>query len=184
MISRAGVLVCLCAGVWALVLLAAVGVLSKSSPPLSATSHHPVAIAGSAEMIRAAEGALDLLRDNAPDDHAYVIRWTQRIEQYGRTCADVESSRIYLAGRTYNASPQWLASVLVHEARHIELYQQQREYGGQDEELDCQRLQLDTLRRLRGTHDEIRWLEAQNGKHFDVNGDGVFDERDAELQDW
>ncbi len=72
-------------------------------------------------------------------------------------------------------SMQWLAASLVHEACHAN----QRRYGSQTHlELECNARQLETLKKLNASDEEIAFLEKADGKHWDKDGDGVFTAKD------
>lgn len=78
-----------------------------------------------------------------------------------------------------DSSLKWLASVFIHEARHVE--QRHGDVNIRDDihaELDANRIQVDVLRYL-GEHESvINTLAQAEGNHFDSNGNGVLDSQD------
>lgn len=75
---------------------------------------------------------------------------------------------------------KWLASVLVHEARHVQQHHELGGYKGQESELDANKTQVGVLRYLGASQQQIQYLENADGLHFDSNGNGLLDPKD----DW
>ena len=106
---------------------------------------------------------------------------------------------IDIAKTTFDASLEWLASVLVHENHHLKKYKDTgKKYGDAhlmkdkkaalqvmiNEELECNRIQLQALKKIGGEQYEIDYLAAQKGDHFDVNKDGKYDAADYGSRTW
>ncbi|HMS38752.1 MAG TPA: hypothetical protein PKE69_00895, partial [Pyrinomonadaceae bacterium] len=104
-----------------------------------------------------------------------------------------------IAKRTFDASLEWLASVLIHETHHIRKYKDTgKKYGDAhlmkdkkaafkvmvDEEMECNKIQLVVLINIGGAQYEIDHLKAQKGDHFDIDKDGDYDSDDYGMRDW
>lgn len=91
-------------------------------------------------------------------------------------------------------SVTWYASTIAHDATHSELYQNylalngepvpDSVWGGVEVELFCNSYQLDVLRRIGGTANELNYLASNKGTDCDVDGDGDCDLEDYFLRDW
>lgn len=145
--------------------------------------------------------ALDLL-SNKSNSHLLTIKtYTKIIQASAASGANFNASEmtIEIARTTFDASLEWLASVLVHENHHIKLYKDTGKKFGDahkmadkkaalqvmiNEELECNRIQCEALRNVGGTEDEIKYLKAQKGDHFDVNKDGLYDSADYGSRTW
>jgi hypothetical protein len=79
---------------------------------------------------------------------------------------------------------EWIASTLVHEARHQQQYIDGYKYGftrsDQGRELDAMKLQAQALYFFGGRKSAVDDLLTQDGLHFDSNGNGILDDED----DW
>ena len=126
--------------------------------------------------------ALNMLKDKAGAGHALVAASVERITADEKSGADLYKSRIALARPTFDASLTWLASVLVHETKHIVLHRSKEKHFGLEAERQCNAVQLETLRQIGAPQHEIAYMLAQTGEHFDENGDGKFNRRDFDLR--
>jgi hypothetical protein len=145
--------------------------------------------------------ALDLL-NNKSNSHLLTIKsYTKIIQASPASGANFNASEMTIdIGRsTFDASLEWLASVLVHENHHIKKYKDTGKKFGDahkmtdkraalqvmiDEELECNRIQCEALRNVGGSEHEIQYLQAQRGDHFDVNKDGLYDSQDYGSRNW
>lgn len=75
------------------------------------------------------------------------------------------------------SSVQWLASVFVHEALHVE-QTHTNGYKDQQSEIEANELQRRVLISLGGRQADINHLASADGLHFDSNGNGVLDHDD------
>ncbi len=149
-----------------------------------------LSIEGSRYFINQIENALALLKERSPEDLSVVQSHVGRIREHDHSgmnmFADVPT--IELARPTYAASVTWCASVLVHESWHMKLFREHpanpSHWSGTPAEKACNQTQLATLRRIGAPQHEIDHLAAQDGTHWDANGDGVYDWRDYEDRDW
>ncbi len=159
------------------------------------TSAHDVAIYGDEKFGKIVNDALDLLKRKAPEDYQFVIDQVREFRLDPRSGTHVENGRcrVDLSMVTVGGSITWTASVLVHEANHNKIYREyiaangqptEDPYGGAEEELACNALQLKTLERLNAPQYEIDHLRKQDGNHFDMDGDGDHDWDDYRLRDW
>jgi hypothetical protein len=130
------------------------------------------------------ERCLTLLRTRAATYNGWISSNVTRIRAFSRSGADVSNNSIDIAISTFNASETWLASVLVHESKHIIQFRAGSDYTGTVAERECNRYQLETLRLIGAPASEISYLLAQDGNHFDLNGDGRYDAEDYRLRNW
>lgn len=130
------------------------------------------------------EKCLTLLKSKAGTYHGWIDTNVVKIRAFSKSGADVAANSIDIAKLTFNASVTWLASVLVHETHHIRQYKDKKDYVGKDAELDCNKYQLEVLRLIGAPQSEISYLLKQDGNHFDLNGDGKYDEEDYRLRKW
>jgi hypothetical protein len=145
--------------------------------------------------------ALDLLNEKSNSHLSTIKTYTKLIRAAAASGANFNEAEmtIEIASTTFNASLQWLASVLVHENNHLKLYKDTGKKFGDahlmadkraalqvmiNEELACNRIQCEALRNVGGTEHEIQYLQAQRGDHFDVNKDGLYDSRDYGSRTW
>ena len=130
------------------------------------------------------EKCLELLKTKAATYHGWISSNVIKIRAFSKSGADVSKSSIDIAKSTFDASETWLASVLVHETHHIRQYKEKKNYYGKEAELECNKFQLETLRLIGAPQTEIAYLLKQDGNHFDINGDGKYDEKDYKLRNW
>lgn len=145
--------------------------------------------------------ALDLLNKKSNSHLLTIKSYTKIIRAAAASGANYNETEmtIDIARSTFDASLEWLASVLVHENNHIKKYKDTgKKYGDAhkmtdkkaalqvmiNEELESNRIQLEALKNIGGTQDEIKYLMAQKGDHFDVNKDGLYDSRDYGSRTW
>lgn len=151
--------------------------------------------------IRKIKKAILLLKEKSPDEFGLMQSVIGRIRATGASGANYneEVMTIDIAKRTFDASLEWLASVLVHETQHIKKYRDTgKKYGDAhliadkkkalqimiDEELECNKIQLLVLEKIGASQFEIDYLKAQKGDHFDIDKDGDYDWEDYKLRDW
>jgi hypothetical protein len=154
-----------------------------------------------AAFINKIEKALQLLKSKAPDEFKLMQSVIVKIRATKVSGANYneEVMTIDIARRTFDASLEWLASVLIHETRHIKKYKDTGKKLGDaylmtdkkaalqvmiDEELECNRVQLAVLEKIGGTQFEIEYLKAQKGDHFDIDKDGDYDWDDYNNRTW
>ena len=130
------------------------------------------------------EKCLALLSSKAGTYNGWISSNVVKIRAFSKSGADVSKSSIDIAKTTFDASETWLASVLVHETQHIRQYKAKKNYYGKEAELECNQFQLEVLRLIGAPQSEIAYLLKQDGNHFDLNGDGVYDQKDYDLRTW
>jgi hypothetical protein len=130
------------------------------------------------------QAALDLLKEKAGANFAALSVNVDKIVADEKSGSDVYRSTVQIARKTFDYSETWLASVLVHESGHIAQHKAKKKWTGLDAEQECNKMQLETLRLIGAPANEITYLLAQTGDHFDENGDGKFNEKDYELRDY
>ena len=151
--------------------------------------------------IKKIDKALQLLKSKAPDEFKMMQSVIVKIRATRASGANYneEVMTIEIAKRTFDASLEWLASVLIHETQHIKKFiDTGKKYGGAyqltdkkaalqamiDEELECNRIQLTVLEKIGGRQFEIDHLKGQKGDHFDIDKDGDYDWDDYNRRDW
>ncbi len=147
------------------------------------------------------QSAILLLKEKSPDEYAIMQKYIGKIRATRASGANYNEDimTIEIAKRTFDASLEWLASVLIHETHHIRKYKDTgKKYGDAylmkdrkaafkvmvDEEMECNKIQLVALINIGGAQYEIDHLKAQKGDHFDIDKDGDYDSDDYGLRDW
>lgn len=145
--------------------------------------------------------SLQLLKSRSPDEFRAMQSVIVKIRAARASSANYneEVMTIDIAKRTFDASLEWLASVLIHETHHIKKYRETGKKLGDaylmtdkkaalqvmiDEELECNRAQLVVLEKIGGKKYEIDYLRAQKGDHFDIDKDGDYDWDDYNRRNW
>lgn len=145
--------------------------------------------------------AILLLKDKAPDEYKTMQSVIGKIRATRSSGANYneEIMTIDIAKGTFDASLEWLASVLIHETRHIKKYKDTGKKFGDahlmsdkkaafqvmvNEEMECNKIQLVVLEKVGGAKYEIEYLRAQKGDHFDIDKDGDYDSDDYNARDW
>lgn len=154
-----------------------------------------------AEFVDKIDKALQLLKNKAPDEFKTMQSVIGKIRATKASGANYNEKimTIEIAKLTFDASLEWLASVLIHETQHIKKYKDTgKKYGGAfemtdkkaalqtmiNEELECNRIQVAVLEKIGGTKYEIDYLKAQKGDHFDIDKDGDYDWDDYNSRTW
>jgi hypothetical protein len=124
---------------------------------------------------------LKLLQTKSPTGNALVSK-VEKIRAARASGANFADKAIDIARLTFDASDTWVASVLAHEAQHFKQKADGKYKAGEEAEKDANLVQLGVLECIGAPKSEITYLKTQNGKHFDLNGDGVYDEKDYNLR--
>lgn len=128
--------------------------------------------------------ALDLLKEKASVHYTAITTHVNKVRASDTSGAFVRRAIVDLARPTFDGPLEWLASVLVHETRHITLFREKQDHLGKEAELECNRVQLETLRSVGAPQYLILELLAETGEHFDVDGDGKYTHKDDKLRTW
>ena len=154
-----------------------------------------------AEFTNKIKQAILLLKEKSPDEFKIMQTYIGKIRATRASGANYneEIMTIDIAKRTFDASLEWLASVLIHETNHIKKYKDTgKKYGNAqqmtdkkaafqvmvNEELECNKIQLVVLEKVGGAQYEIDHLKSQKGDHFDIDKDGDYDSDDYAARDW
>ncbi len=154
-----------------------------------------------AVFIEKIDKALQLLKSKSPDEFKMMQSIIGKIRATKASGANYneEIMTIDIAQRTFDASLEWLTSVLIHETQHIKKYKDTGKKLGDahlmtdkkaalqvmiDEELECNRIQAIVLEKVGGKKYEIDYLKAQKGDHFDIDKDGDYDWEDYNNRNW
>jgi hypothetical protein len=145
--------------------------------------------------------ALKLLDEKSNSHLLTIKKYTKIIRAAAASGANYNEKEMTtdIGKSTFDASLEWLASVLVHENHHFKKYKDSgKKYGGAadmedkkaalqvmiKEELECNRIQCEALTNVGGTKAEIDYLNSLKGDHFDVNKDGLYDSKDYGSRTW
>lgn len=145
--------------------------------------------------------AIQLLKSKAPLDLKVMCSVIGKIRATQASGANFyeEVMTIDIAKGTFDASLEWLASVLIHETSHIKRYKDTgKRYGDAhliadkkkalqvmiDEELACNRIQAVVLQKVGGQQYELEYLKGLKGDYFDVDKDGDYDDDDYKNRSW
>lgn len=126
--------------------------------------------------------ALDLLQKKAASEYLFLTIEVEKIRAAEKTGAVVADAFIDIGRVTFDTSLTWLASVLIHECFHITQCKSGKAYAGIKAEIEANIIQLYTLRLIGAPQNEIVYLLAQNGNHFDLDGDGKYTRKDYDLR--
>lgn len=163
------------------------------SPPKPAnTGSTGIVIEGNTQFIKEPDfsnkigQALDLLFKKAPSAHTIIKNHVGKVRAFSKSGANVylKPITIDVAKSTFDASLCWLASVLAHESIHAKQYVEKRNYTEKPAEQEANGHQLEVLRLIGASQHEIAYMLTQTGDHYDVNKDGVYDEKDYQLRDY
>lgn len=155
-----------------------------------------VEILGSAKFKNQVSRALTLLKKEAPEAFAIVIKYVGRIEQGKRSgmWAYKNPPTFEVADRTAFYSITWCASTIAHDAFHSKLYHDYKEkhsrrvpddvWVGVEAEKKCLKHQLVVLKKIKAPKHEVTHLLKFDGTHNDINKDGRYDSEDYKKRDW
>lgn len=110
------------------------------------------------------------------EERIYIIRSGRLTRIVAGERGTVEITDHFLESQTI----PWLASMLVHEARHVEQFRTGQIMTDQEHELDANKTQATALYFMGGNVLLVDQLLSQDGLHFDTNGNGILDKGD----DW
>ena len=147
------------------------------------------------------KNAILLLKSKSPDEFKIMQSVIGKIRATQTSGANFNEKimTIDIAKLTFDASLEWLASVLIHETNHIKKYKDTgKKFGNAhlmtdkkaalqvmiNEELECNKVQLGVLEKVGGKKYEIDYLKAQKGDHFDIDKDGDYDMDDYKARKW
>jgi hypothetical protein len=138
------------------------------------------------EFSKKIQKAMDLLQAKAAFAYGNLIGCVGKIRAFSKSGTDVYAKPITIdiAAPTFNASLTWLASVLAHESCHAAQFLCKMDYSGLESEKECNAFQLMVLRRIGAPESEITYLSSLTGDHFDLNKDGVYDQKDYDLRNY
>jgi hypothetical protein len=128
------------------------------------------------------ERCLKLLATKAGQYSTWFNSYNLKIRAAGRSGANFQDDAIDIARATFDASDTWLASVIIHESIHFWQWRSGKYKAGTTAELEANRYQLGVLQLVEAPKSEISHMLKQDGGHADLNGDGVYDEKDYALR--
>lgn len=135
--------------------------------------------------------ALNMLAEKAPEDLEFIAYYLKYIEVSAKN-ADVYNPyrKTFELGQKYYdrcGDIYWLCGAIAHEANHAynkaeNLHQGDDGEDATNNELTSFEYQIGILKKIGAPKSLIRDIGKQDGRHWDENGDGVFDESDVELR--
>jgi hypothetical protein len=148
-------------------------------------TYHGVEIHGSEKFAGQVREALELIRNNSPEDFVSISESVRRIEESDRSGMDTSRSVCQLAPATAYHSLTWCAGCIAHESHHAKLSQSASySYGYAHEEQVCIEYQRTVLERIGAPTCELDYLSTLDGSHFDADGDGEYTWKDYESRNW
>ena len=126
------------------------------------------------------ERCLKVLKKKAGQYSTWFNSYNLKIRAAAKSGANFDDDAIDIARATFDASDTWLASVIVHESIHFWQFRSGKYEAGKVAELEANRYQLGVLQLVGAPKNEIAHMQSQTGNHADLNGDGVYDEKDYE----
>ena len=161
------------------------------APPNSTvTGTTGIVIEGNAQYIKEPDfsekigKALEILFKKAPCAHTIIKNNVGKVRAFSKSGANVylKPITIDIAKPTFDASVCWLASVLAHESIHAKQYNEKKSYTELSAEQEANGHQLEVLRLIGASQHEIAYMLTQAGDHYDINKDGVYDQKDYDLR--
>ena len=128
------------------------------------------------------ERCLSLLAKKAGQYSTWFNSYNLKIRAASKSGANFNDNAIDIGRATFDASDTWLASVIIHESIHFWQYRSGKYKAGTTAELEANRYQLGVLQLVEAPQSEISHMQSQTGNHADLNGDGVYDEKDYKLR--
>jgi hypothetical protein len=171
------------------------GVLSANMSRAD-SMYQSIEIRGSEAFVRQTKDALKLLEAKAPSAYFTIEKCVGRIESAARSAMMARATPpTYAVGDpTAFYSITWYAGTIAHDAIHCKQYWDYRKargasvpadiWTGQAAELEAIRYQLWVMSAIGAPAHEMRHIRAQDGKHYDLNGDGKYSEEDVKLRKW
>jgi hypothetical protein len=129
-----------------------------------------IKIIGSSDFIQRINNALELLKNKDFEGYSLAVNYLRIIEE--NTKPNTTNTYVDVSTRTVQMLPidsiniYWLASAIVHEARHVELYERKEIYYGTKGELDAIKLSIETLEKISGPKYLINYLKSLDGSHW------------------
>ena len=117
---------------------------------------------------------LDLLRDKAGQYSTWFNGYNLKLRAARASGANFADGAIDIARATFDASDTWVASVIIHECTHFWQYRSGKYQAGQAAESEANRYQLGVLQLVGAPPSEITYMQSQDGKHADLDGDGKY----------
>lgn len=126
--------------------------------------------------------AMLVLRDKAYSEFSDLVCSVRLIRCHTKTGADVLATppTIDLSVMMWGQEIPYVASVLAHETCHHLLHLAGKPYIGDEAELICNAYGLSVMRKVGVSARLIAHHEKDDGKHWDVDGDGVYTKKDYE----
>ena len=122
---------------------------TKTSAIKSSRSQGTPRVTGSSDFTLNVNKALEKLKDKAPEHYGKVVTYLKEIRESDHSGVIVQTGVFHLGRNTVNAQDTyWLASVIVHDAYHTELYKKGQDYAGKEAETQCIIVQKAALKKM------------------------------------
>lgn len=106
-------------------------------------------VTGSSDFTLSVNQALGKLKDKAPEHYNKVVTYLKEIRESDHSGVIVQTGVFHLGRNTVNGQDTyWLASVIVHDAYHAELYKKGQDYAGKEAEAQCINVQKAALKKM------------------------------------
>jgi len=114
--------------------------------------------------------SLNLLRSNAPEYYSFFAQLNKTIRASNTSGANRTNNSIDIGPRYFETSNAFLASMIIHETVHFWQYEKGyiEQLSDQDSELEALKYQLNVLKLLDASKDEIQHIQKQRGTHTKV----------------
>jgi len=138
-----------------------------------------IEIIGKSDYIGQVVSSLALLSNKAPEEFGLVLRYIGRIREWfqsGITVYEIPPV-FFMSRKVAFSSLTWGAGCIAHEAWHSKLYHEYKAshptevvpghiYHGQDIEMECNKIQISALRKMKAPESEIAWVGSLDGSHW------------------
>ncbi len=166
------------------------------SPSVFAAKPSPIKVTGDEAFKTQVKRCLGVLRKQYPEALKFVRKYVGVIAQSSRSgmVAWHHPPMYQMSNKTAFYSLTWCASSIAHDAYHSYLYQKHRPKDGSrtperhwaDDR--AERLSINyqsrVAKKIGASEHELTYLNSLDGKHADVNGDGVVTLKDYAERDW
>lgn len=162
----------------------------------SAYSRHKIIINGNPSYKHHVSGCLDLLAKKYPEAYQFSLKYIGVIAQAQASgmIAWSHPPVYHMSDKTAFYSLTWCASSIAHDAYHSYLYKKYKPHGSQrtpdrywadfKAERKAIQYQIRVAKKIGSSKHELDYLGTLDGKHADVNGDGIITLKDRADRDW
>jgi hypothetical protein len=135
--------------------------------------------------------SLNFLNEKIPNLFIFVKDRISVIKEKSRTGthATLKNPILDLSMKSLSSTLFWSASLIAHEAMHVELHRLGKKTVGKEAESVCNIFQREVLKNIGASKKHIEYIskfidEDKSKEHWDLDGDGDYDQDDHNLRDW